>query len=48
MTLANKDKVDAAIHKYIGEQSSYGHCSVDWKKSSQRNKRKSEDAKGTH
>ena len=32
MTPANREKVDAAIHEYIGEQSSYGHCSVDWKK----------------
>lgn len=29
---ANKDKIDALIHKYIGEKSSYGHCSADWKK----------------
>lgn len=28
----NKEKIDAVIHKYIGEQSSYGHCSADWKK----------------
>lgn len=28
----NKDKIDAVIHKYIGEQSSYGRCSADWKK----------------
>jgi ABC-type iron transport system FetAB ATPase subunit len=28
----NKEKIDAIIHKYIGEQSSYGHCSADWKK----------------
>ena len=28
----NKEKIDSAIHKYIGEQSSYGHCSADWKK----------------
>jgi len=27
----NKEKIDAIIHKYIGEQSSYGHCSPDWK-----------------
>jgi ABC-type iron transport system FetAB ATPase subunit len=29
---SNKEEVDAVIHKYIGEQSSYGHCSADWKK----------------
>ena len=28
----NKEKIDAVIHKYIGEQSSYGHCSSDWRK----------------
>jgi hypothetical protein len=28
----NKEKIDAVIHKYIGEQSSYGHCSADWRK----------------
>jgi len=28
----NKEKIDAVIHKYIGEQSSYGRCSADWKK----------------
>jgi hypothetical protein len=28
----NKEKIDAVIHKYIGEQSSYGKCSADWKK----------------
>ncbi len=28
----NKGKIDAVIHKYIGEQSAYGHCSADWKK----------------
>jgi hypothetical protein len=28
----NKEKIDAAIHKYIGAQSSYGKCSADWKK----------------
>jgi hypothetical protein len=32
LTAANKDKVDDIIHKYIGEQSSYGNCSADWKK----------------
>ena len=28
----NKEQIDAVIHKYIGEQSSYGRCSADWKK----------------
>ncbi len=28
----NKDKIDSVIHKYIGEQSSFGRCSADWKK----------------
>ena len=28
----NKEKIDSVIHKYIGEQSSYGHCSADWRK----------------
>jgi hypothetical protein len=28
----NKEKIDEVIHKYIGEQSSYGHCSADWRK----------------
>ncbi len=32
VTDANKEKIDAVIHKYIGEQSSYGRCSADWKK----------------
>jgi len=32
VTDANKSKVDNVIHKYIGEQSSYGRCSADWKK----------------
>lgn len=32
VTDANKGKVDKVIHKYIGEQSSYGRCSADWKK----------------
>jgi hypothetical protein len=31
VTDANKGKVDAVIHKYIGEQSNYGRCSADWK-----------------
>ncbi len=32
VTDANKDKIDKVIHKYIGEQSSYGRCSADWRK----------------
>jgi hypothetical protein len=32
ITDANKDKAEDVIHKYIGEQSSYGNCSADWKK----------------
>jgi len=32
VTDANKSKVVNVIHKYIGEQSSYGRCSADWKK----------------
>ena len=28
----NKGEIDNVIHKYIGEQSSYGRCSADWKK----------------
>jgi hypothetical protein len=32
VTEKNKEKIDKAIHKYIGEQSSYGRCSPDWKK----------------
>jgi len=30
-TDANKTKIDQVIHSYIGEQSSYGRCSADWK-----------------
>jgi hypothetical protein len=29
---SNKEKIDAVIHKYIGEKSSYGRCSADWRK----------------
>jgi hypothetical protein len=32
VTDKNKEKIDGVIHKYIGEQSSYGRCSADWKK----------------
>ena len=28
----NKEKIDAIVHKYIDEQSSYGRCSADWRK----------------
>jgi hypothetical protein len=30
----NQEKIDKFIHKYIGEQSTYGRCSPDWKKAS--------------
>lgn len=32
VTDKNKQKVDDVIHRYIGEQSSYGRCSADWRK----------------
>ncbi len=32
VTDKNEKKVDELIHKYIGEQSSYGRCSADWRK----------------
>ena len=32
ITDKNKAKIDDVIHKYIGEQSSYGNCSANWKK----------------
>jgi len=32
VTEANKSEIDRVIHKYIGEQSSYGKCSADWRK----------------
>ena len=32
VTDKNKEKVEEVIHKYIGEQSSYGRCSADWRK----------------
>ena len=31
-TESNKDKIEQVIHDYVGEQSSYGRCSSDWKK----------------
>jgi hypothetical protein len=32
VTDKNKDKIDEVIHKYISEQSNYGRCSADWRK----------------
>jgi len=32
ITDKNKAKIDSVIHKDIGEQSSYGNCSANWKK----------------
>jgi predicted Fe-Mo cluster-binding NifX family protein len=32
VTDKNKQKIDQVIHHYIGEQSSYGRCSADWRK----------------
>jgi hypothetical protein len=32
ITDKNKGEIDQVIHKYIGEQSSYGRCSADWRK----------------
>jgi molecular chaperone GrpE (heat shock protein) len=32
VTDENKEKVDEVIHNYVGEQSSYGRCSADWRK----------------
>jgi len=32
VTAKNEKKIDEVIHKYIGEQSSYGCCSADWRK----------------
>jgi predicted Fe-Mo cluster-binding NifX family protein len=32
VTTKNEKKIDEAIHKYVGQQSSYGHCSADWRK----------------
>jgi hypothetical protein len=34
VTDENQEKIDKFIHKYIGDQSSYGRCSVNWKKAS--------------
>jgi len=32
VTDSNKSEVDTVIHRYKGEQSSYGRCSADWRK----------------
>jgi len=32
VTDRNREKVDDVIHEYIGEKSSYGRCSADWRK----------------
>jgi hypothetical protein len=32
LTDGNREKIDEVIHNFIGEKSSYGHCSADWKK----------------
>ena len=32
VTDENREEVDEVIHQYIGEQSSYGRCSADWRK----------------
>ena len=32
VTDKNKQKIDQVIHHYVGEQSSYGRCSADWRK----------------
>jgi len=34
VTDENKEKIDKFIHQFIGNQSSYGRCSADWKKAS--------------
>ncbi|MGA3291266.1 MAG: hypothetical protein ABSD42_13625 [Candidatus Bathyarchaeia archaeon] len=34
VNVENQGKIDQVIHKYIGDQSSYGRCSADWKKAS--------------
>ena len=34
ITDENQEKIDKFIHKYIGDQSSYGRCSANWKKAS--------------
>ena len=32
VTDENREKVDEVIHQYIGEKTSYGRCSADWRK----------------
>jgi len=32
MTAKNEEKIEEIIHRYIGEQASYGRCSADWRK----------------
>jgi hypothetical protein len=32
VTDKNEKNVDNIIHKFVGEQSSYGRCSADWRK----------------
>jgi len=32
VTDENREEVDEVIHQYIGEQSSYGRCSAEWRK----------------
>jgi predicted Fe-Mo cluster-binding NifX family protein len=32
VTDKNRQKIDQVIHNYVGEQSSYGRCSADWRK----------------
>jgi len=32
VTDRNREMVDDVIHEYIGEKSSYGRCSADWRK----------------
>ncbi len=32
VTDENREKIDDVIHNFIGEKSSYGRCSADWKK----------------
>jgi hypothetical protein len=32
VTSQNKERIDGVIHKYVGEQSSFGRCSADWRK----------------
>ena len=32
VTDRNREMVDDVIHEYIGEKSSYGRCSADWRR----------------